>query len=238
MTPEALVLALRKIRVSDISDACDANGLFFQVMNQRMRPLQEGRFSVGEDEACMCGQAYTIRGLVNQYPAGAVDSWEDYHRAIDPPGALENYLKLLDRLKDRVVVTDLGGAPLGFWGSDNSMAAVNRGAIGIVIDGGVRDSYEVKKEGIKIWSTSRTCLHLWPRLNGVDENVPVMCAGVKVCPGDIICADDDGVVVVPLDKAEKVLEYARKTLEWDQNTRRKNYDDAGMAYDATLQTVK
>lgn len=236
MTPEELVSAFRKIRVSDISDACDANGLFFQVMDQKMRPLQENQFSVGGD-ACMCGQAYTIHGLVSQYPVPENKTWEDYHRAIDPPGLLETYLDLLDKLKDRVCVTALGGAPLGFWGSDNSMAARNRGCIGFIIDGGVRDSYEVKKEGVPVWSTSRTCLHLWPRLNGAENNVPVVCAGVKVNPGDIICADDDGVVVVPIDKAERVLEFARKTLAWDQKTRKKNYDDAGMQHDMTLQPV-
>ena len=101
MDTQEIVKAFRKLRVADISDACDANGLFFQVMHQNMRPLQEGLYSVGGD-GCMCGQAYTLHGLVSQYPVPENRTWEDYHRAIDPPGLLETYLNLLEKLNDRV----------------------------------------------------------------------------------------------------------------------------------------
>lgn len=158
---------------------------------------------------------------------------------IDPSGALKAYLKLLDKLRDRLVVTDCMDTPLGFWGSDNARAAVNHGTIGFIIYGGIRDSAEVKREGIKVWSTYRTCLHLWPRLKPMDisdltDEKTIRCAGVAVNPGEIICADDDEVIVVPLDKAEKVLSFAKSILKWAQKTRRQNYIDAGMPFDSTL----
>jgi len=236
LTTKELVLEFRKIRVVDISDACDANGLFYQVMDQTMRPLQEGLFTVGADEACMCGPALTMEIIPEMQNVAPCETWEDYHRAIDPPGALERYKEFLKSMKDHVVVSTTHGYPLGLWGSDNAMAGVNNGAIGYIQDGGVRDSAELKREGVKIWATSRTCLHLWPRMSNVGRggSNPIMCAGVLVRPGDIICADDDGVVVVPIDKAEKILEFAKKTLLWDQKTRRQNYKDAGMPFDSTV----
>lgn len=235
MTTEELVREFRKIRVVDISDSCDAVGLFYQVMDQKMRPLKEDMFSVGAEDACMCGPALTMEIIPEFQTVKPCETWDDYHNAISPPEAHEGYTSMLKKMKGHVVVSTTHGAPLGLWGSDNAMAGVNNGAIGFIQDGGVRDSAELKREGVKIWATVRTCLHLWPRIGKAGSmNTPILCAGVVVHPGDIICADDDGVVVVPIDKAEQILSYSIKTLKWDQKTRRQNYRDAGMAFDSTV----
>jgi 4-hydroxy-4-methyl-2-oxoglutarate aldolase len=234
-----LVNELQKLRVVDISDACDGNGLYHQVMNQNMRPLREGLFAVGSAEACVCGPAFTVKAEVEWSEEPPCKDWEEYQGKIDPPGQLERYQEMYSNIKGHVIVTDVGGAPLGFWGSDNSMAVTNRGAVGIIIDGGIRDSEEIKREGLKLWGTSRTCLHLWPRLKPIDDirkaaGQIITCAGVTVRPGDIICADDDGVIVLPIEKAEAILIFAKRTLAKDQKTRRQNYIDAGIPFDSTL----
>ncbi|HAL74791.1 MAG TPA: hypothetical protein DCM45_06860 [Clostridiales bacterium] len=204
-----------------------------------MRPLREGLFAVGSKEACLCGPAFTMKAEVEFQNEPPCRDWEEYQRKIDPPGQLERFQEMFSTVQGKIIVTDIGGAPLGFWGSDNSMAVSNMGALGIIIDGGIRDSEEIKREGVKIWGTCRTCLHLWPRLKPIDDirkgaGQTISCAGVKVRPGDIICADDDGVIVLPIEKAEAVLNFAKQTLAKDQKTRRRNYIDAGMAFDDTL----
>ena len=68
--------------------------------------------------------------------------------------------------------------------------------------------------------------------------VPVECAGVTVKPGDIICADDDGVLVIPIEYAEEVIQYARVQLEDDIAVRSQHYENLGYEPDATLERLK
>lgn len=65
-------------------------------------------------------------------------------------------------------------------------------------------------------------------------NVPIRCAGVTVNPGDVICADDDGVLVIPRGRVEEVLEYADFIHEDDQAKRAKHYEALGLKKDVTL----
>ena len=69
-------------------------------------------------------------------------------------------------------------------------------------------------------------------------NVPINCAGVTVNPGDIICADDDGVLVIPRDRAEEVIRFAHMQLEDDIETRSSHYEKLGYGHDDTLDRLK
>jgi regulator of RNase E activity RraA len=85
-----------------------------------------------------------------------------------------------------------------------------RGMAGIVIDGGVRDVAEIREMGLTVYARSVTPATAVGRFASISRNVPVKCGGINVNPGDIIVAGDDGVVVVPQDKAAEVLKEARK----------------------------
>jgi 4-hydroxy-4-methyl-2-oxoglutarate aldolase len=92
-------------------------------------------------------------------------------------------------------------------------AAKARDMAGIVIDGGLRDVSEVRDLGLPVYSRSVVPSSSVGRYATVARGIPVQCAGVEVKPGDIIVAGEDGVVVVPQDKAEEVLARA---LEIDE----------------------
>jgi regulator of RNase E activity RraA len=97
-------------------------------------------------------------------------------------------------------------------GIGNLMAttAKVRGLAGAVIDGGARDTEDIERLGFPVFSRSITPATSVGRLVAVAKQVPVICAGVLVRPGDYIVADRDGVVVVPFDKVDRVIEAVRQ----------------------------
>jgi regulator of RNase E activity RraA len=128
------------------------------------------------------------------------------------PNALQGMLQAIDSGgKDSVYVMQVqDGADIAGMGGLMGTAMWSRGFSGAVIDGGVRDLPQLKRIGFPVYATgvvpSTSVSHY--RFGGM--NVPVVCDGVKVNPGDIISADQDGVVVIPKDKAVEVLIRAQK----------------------------
>lgn len=104
----------------------------------------------------------------------------------------------------------------------------------VVIDGGRRDSYECSLEKLAIWCTLRTFNHVYGRVESGGVNVPIECAGVTVHPGDVVCGDDDGVLVIPREQVEQVVTFAEGILRADQKVRAQHYKDLGYEYDETL----
>jgi regulator of RNase E activity RraA len=92
-------------------------------------------------------------------------------------------------------------------------AAKARGMAGVLVDGGVRDIKEVRALGLPIYARSVVPSSTVSRFAGVARDVPVQCAGVTIKPGDWIVADEDGVVRVPAEKAQEVLQRAREIDE-------------------------
>jgi regulator of RNase E activity RraA len=134
-----------------------------------------------------------------------------------------------------VIVTSTHGArECGYWGSNNSMAMQASGVVGIVTDGYARDTDEIilQKGPVACRGIGRTIIP--GRVELLEVEVPVGCGGVLVRPGDIVGADWDGVVVVPIEVAEDVLCIAARIAVDDKKARRRWYDKLGKKPDETV----
>lgn len=111
-----------------------------------------------------------------------------------------------------VIATDdpLAARDVALWGGLMTVAAATRGLGGAVLDGGARDAGEIRREGFAVFARSVVPSTTVGRYVTVARDVPVVCGGVLVRPGDILVGDDDGVVVVPQDAAADVLATAER----------------------------
>jgi regulator of RNase E activity RraA len=102
------------------------------------------------------------------------------------------------------------GADIAGIGGIMATAMKHRGLAGAVIDGAVRDVAQVKRLQFPVYSLGVSPGTSINHYRFVASNVPVTCAGVRVNPNDIIVADEDGIAVVPRDKAAEVLKKAQE----------------------------
>ena len=195
--PEVSVVeGFRMVEVASVSDAMEQ--LYGQraYMAHDMRPLAATKFA---------GLAVTVQLKKEEHQEGSAAS-QGMLDAIDSSPGGSVYVMVLE-----------DGADYAGIGGLMATAMKYRGFAGAVIDASVRDTPQIRKLQFPVFSRgvapSTTINHY--RVTGV--NVPVMCAGVRVNPGDIITADEDGVAVVPSAKAADVL---KKSQELDDTEHR------------------
>lgn len=109
---------------------------------------------------------------------------------------------------DILIVTVDGYLEAGIWGEIITVAAMEKGIVGIVTDGSVRDTMPIKELGFAMFSRGISMKGTTKQNPGKINN-PITLGGVVVNPGDIVLGDNDGVVVVPLKIVREVLEAAK-----------------------------
>lgn len=184
----SVVESFRMVEVASVSDAMEQ--LYGQraYMSHDMRPLAPAKFA---------GPAVTVQLKKEEHKEGSAAS-QGMLDLIDAAPAGSVYVMVLE---DGLDYAGIGGLM--------ATAMKYRGFAGAVIDASVRDTPQIRKLQFTVFSRgvapSTTINHY--RVTGV--NIPVTCAGVRVNPGDIITADEDGVAVVPLPKAQDVLKKSQ-----------------------------
>lgn len=186
------------------------------------------------DEVVKCYSAAAVFADV-QYRTGVMDAGiKPAFRAKVTGQALTVQLSkgdLVDPLKalemgqaGDVIVVDAGGDPnTSVCGGLMGGLAKNRGIRAMIVDGAGRDTDELEDIGWPIWTRAITPRGTHTMFSGRKEelsiNVPIQCGGIPVNPGDFVVADLMGVTVVPLAKAEEIVEKAREQAEREEATR-------------------
>jgi 4-hydroxy-4-methyl-2-oxoglutarate aldolase len=121
---------------------------------------------------------------------------------------------------DILVITTIGENIAGMIGELIVTALMKRGVQGVIIDSGIRDLAQIRGLGFPIW-TKAVHSQGTTKVRGGWVNAPTVCAGTIVKPGDLIMADDDGVVVVKKEDLSFVLESSKQRLKKEKETREK-----------------
>lgn len=106
-----------------------------------------------------------------------------------------------------------------FWGGLLSNAAVGRKMSGVIIDGGARDYHEILELGFPTFCRGLSPYDSLGRMDGKEYDIPIECGNIRVVPGDLIFGDIDGVVVVPQEIVEEVIERAWEKIQGENKVR-------------------
>ncbi len=141
---------------------------------------------------------------------------------VDPEQQLHRHVLYHTQKGDIVVVDARGDLTSGVFGAMMMTYFRGKGGLGIVIDGCVRDFGEIKALGLGLWLKGVTPnFHTQTNIYPFAVNVPIACGDVMVMPGDIIIADDDGAVCVPVKLAPELARKATEHVEWEEFSRMK-----------------
>jgi 4-hydroxy-4-methyl-2-oxoglutarate aldolase len=120
---------------------------------------------------------------------------------------------------DVIVASTQQSTRTSLWGELLSTAAIARGANGAVIDGYTRDTRVIRAMGFPLFATGMHPVDSAGRSSVISYNRPINCGGVLVNPGDIVFGDLDGVVVIPSEAAQEVIEQAVAKVTRENTTR-------------------
>jgi regulator of RNase E activity RraA len=196
MIPTAELCArYRRLYVPAVADALYSLGLPEQVLPSALRPLFP--------EQRIVGVAFTVEG-----------------RAIEPlipwdPGIerIESYLRVFEELPpDSIMVSVNPSSHVGHFGELTGNSAQQRGCVGVILDGNLRDIQGLRDIGFQVFYRDLSPLNAIGRWEMVASQVPVTIGGITIEPGDVVMAEFDGILVIPSAQAERVLLAAEEIV--------------------------
>jgi regulator of RNase E activity RraA len=162
----------------------------------------------------VAGPALTLQCLPKREDLTPVDEYAD------PERSLHRHVLYHARPGDVVVVDARGDLESGVFGEMMLTYFAAQGGAGVVVDGCIRDFASASRLGLGLWIRGTTPnFHSQTALMPHAVNVPIACGGTTVVPGDVVVADDDGAVVVPIALAEAVADRAEEHLDWEEFSR-------------------
>jgi 4-hydroxy-4-methyl-2-oxoglutarate aldolase len=179
----------RTVSVADLHEALGGSAGRMAMMSPAMRPLIGGLRVAGPAVTAFCSPGDNLM----------------MHRA----------LFLAERGDVLVVQAPHGGAQ---WGDVAALYAKGKGLAGIVVDGYIRDTDELMEMRSPVWSTLIGPSSPQKSGHGL-VNAPIVCAGTRVEPGDLVVADGDGVIVIPKAQAAAVVARALARMEREESAR-------------------
>jgi 4-hydroxy-4-methyl-2-oxoglutarate aldolase len=194
-----IVAQARDVTIADIHEAMGPAGRA-ALMTDRMRPRQHGKRIAGPAVTAFCWPGDNLM----------------MHRAL--------YLAQPGDVLVVVCQAELSGAQ---WGDMATRYALKKGLAGVVVQGAARDVDQVRDLGFPVWSTHVSPIHPDKSGHGF-VNAPVVCEGVHVCPGDLVVADGDGVIVVPRREAARIIAGAQARMRKEDESAGKIKDGAAV----------
>jgi 4-hydroxy-4-methyl-2-oxoglutarate aldolase len=190
--------ALRDVTSALVADALDSLGLREQTAHPRVKPLFRG--------ARVVGRAYPVSVI------------EDLDEPEEPYAGEMDALAALS--PGDVGVYAVGqGSRAAAWGELFSCGAIGRGAVGVLVDGCVRDAKQIEELGFPVFAADTSPLDTRARARVDAHGSPLVFAGVSVSRHDLIVADVDGVVVVPAPAVDAVAALVAKKKPLEQGAR-------------------
>lgn len=198
--PDFFAEGRQKLYSSVLSDVLDSLGCPEHAMAAAIRPLDEALVLFG-------------RARTGQY----IDSFE----VVEGENPYATEIALVDDLKpDDVAVLNCGGTErYAAWGELLTTAALARGAAGAVIDGQTRDVKPIRDTGFPVFARSIGMLDAKGRGYMQAFDLPVQCGGVLVRPGDLVFADIDGALVIPVEQAEAAVRLGLEKVAAEDTVR-------------------
>lgn len=184
-----------------ISDVLDELGFSNQAMRPFIRPVDEALTLFGRARTGLFAQTYSVREGENPY---------------------EIEIALLDDLAPGDVTVLACNGPtdtIAPWGELLTTASKARGAVGCVTDGLVRDLRQIRQMTYPVFHGGIGPLDSKGRARMIEMDTAIECAGVRVRSGDLMFGDIDGVVVIPQERAEEVIDRARRKASSENHTR-------------------
>ncbi|MGE4369757.1 MAG: RraA family protein [Burkholderiaceae bacterium] len=181
------------VDTANVADVLDTLGYMDCGLSQEFMPFPA-------NGARLAGWAYTIRGQMSPFPLGG-----DAKKMEACNGISEG----------EISVWSGDGKGICYFGELIALGMRERGSVGALVDGGIRDVRWIGEHGIAVYARYRTPVQSIGRWMVTDYQVPVYVRGatssyVRVRPGDFILADEDGAILIPVEVVEKVLEEAER----------------------------
>lgn len=229
----ALIKMYEGLRAADVSDGLDMVGLpNTGLVDPAIHPHWKDLENLSH---IIRGIAVTARYVPTQRPdrpepGEDFTAWEGHFYSTYSTEAFTGVIQK----GSVVVIDDVEDMDIGSIGSNNILSWKKAGAVGVVTDAGARDTDEIAIQKVPLYLRKKG-RGIRPGRNELESvNRPVVIGGVLVCPGDVVVADGDGVVVVPRKVAKQVAEYAQEVLKKDKAGRLNLYKSLGLPLDKTV----